>query len=355
MIQLISAVDSAFMMPRKLETERLSGATDLMSSTSSPSGSTSEEFYFRMDDDDDNDENAVAPLETDDVENEAVLSTKEDVASVLAEPEEMKDGYPRFVHQYIEAAVGKGTCSLDVQPQVALDEISHPPSNIEPSRLKSDQRTSAPRHLHSSCLVRSPEASRNSRLLRMQQTLGITSTESDAPVSLGVQFSTVTIRDFPRTIGDNPASSAGLSVSIDWKYEAEHTLPLDEYEERRKPRRNGREMIMPPQLREAILREAGFSRAEFVRALRELNVIRGQRRRTYETLHLQPFQALTEKLSRKFLNLVTMGEFKRKERNLINKYRSTVQADKHSLVNDLSNQETFPIATQNAKVSSDLA
>jgi hypothetical protein len=365
MIQLLSAVNSAVVTPRKMESDGLSGTTDLMSGTASPSGSTSEEFDFRMDDDDDSDENDVVPLDTNDAEKEAaLLSTDEDVVPVLVEPEEMEDGYPRINQKdtslkveevpSLEESVEKDTCPQDIQRLVVEDEDTHRPSNSEP-QLKSEQRTLTSHSPASSCLVRSPELSRKSRWLRLQRTLGSTAPASDAPDSLGVQFSTVTIRDFPRTIGDNPASSAGLSISIDWKYEAEQTLPLDEYEERRQPRRNGREMIMPPQVREAILREAGFSRAEIVRALRDLNVVRGQRRRTYETLHLQPFQAFTEKLSRKVLNLVTLGEFKRKQRNFINQYHTGVPADKSLSVEDASNQEMYPSTSPNTSLSSDHA
>ena len=131
---------------------------------------------------------------------------------------------------------------------------------------------------------------------------------------LTVQFSTVTVRDFPRAMGDNPASSCGPSISIGWRHESECTVPLEEYEENRGPRRCGREMIIPVPIREALLREAGYSRAEIMKGVRDINIIRGQRRRTYETLHLQSFQLLTERISRKAWNVLTLGKNKRKER-----------------------------------------
>ncbi len=128
-----------------------------------------------------------------------------------------------------------------------------------------------------------------------------------------VTFTHVTIRDYPRSIGDNPASTSGASISIGWKHEAECTIALDEFEENRAPRRLGREMIIPAQIREGLLRQEGYSRAEIMQCMRELNVIRGQRRRTYETLHLQSLQLLTERMSRKAWNVLTLGEYKRKE------------------------------------------
>lgn len=147
----------------------------------------------------------------------------------------------------------------------------------------------------------------------LQHSPEIQTTSVDIP-KLTVQFSTITIRDYPRSIGDNPASSCGPSVSIGWKHESECTVVLDEYEENRSPRRVGREMIIPVKIREEILREMGYSRADIMKCIREINIIRGQRRRTYETLHLQSFQLLTERISRKAWNVLTLGEFKRKER-----------------------------------------
>ena len=139
------------------------------------------------------------------------------------------------------------------------------------------------------------------------------SSSTSLPPKSRVGFTHVTIRDYPRSIGDNPASTSGPSISIGWKHEAECTIPLDEFEENRAPRRLGREMIIPAQIREDLLRQEGYSRAEIMQCMKELNIIRGQRRRTYETLHLQSLQLLSERISRKAWNVLTLGEYKRKE------------------------------------------
>ena len=152
-------------------------------------------------------------------------------------------------------------------------------------------------------------------LLQPQQQVHVPTsiTTAVAPKS-SVQFSTITVRDYPRIMGDNPASSAGPSVSIGWQHESEITVSLEEYETIRGPRRWGREMIIPVKIREELLREVGYSRAEIVKGIRDLNIVRGQRRRTFDTLHLQPFQLLAERISRKAWNVLTLGEYKRKER-----------------------------------------
>jgi hypothetical protein len=137
---------------------------------------------------------------------------------------------------------------------------------------------------------------------------------------LTVRFSTITIRDYPRSIGDNPASSCGPSISMGWEHESEVSVPIDAYEENRGPRRRGREMIIPVQLREEILRNAGYSRAEIMKCTRDINIARGQRRRTYDTLHLQSIQLLTERITRKAWNVLTLGEHKRKERAILQEF-----------------------------------
>ena len=64
-----------------------------------------------------------------------------------------------------------------------------------------------------------------------------------------VRFGNVTIRDYPRAISDNPASSSGPSISIGWNYQKESTMSINDYETSRTQRRMGREMIIPPDVK----------------------------------------------------------------------------------------------------------
>jgi hypothetical protein len=164
-------------------------------------------------------------------------------------------------------------------------------------------------------LVRSIEESRKARALRFQRQ-GITN-EQD----IAIRFTTVTIREYPVTIGDNPTSRSGPPLTIEWKYDAEQTLDLVDYEDQLPgPRRVGPEMLVPPSIRVDRLRQAGMSRAEIVKFSRPVNIARRQRQRTYETLHMQPLQACGEKVARNVLNLLTLGERKRNERKFLEPY-----------------------------------
>jgi hypothetical protein len=151
-----------------------------------------------------------------------------------------------------------------------------------------------------------------------------TETKETDVVELSVTFSIVTIRDYPRAMGDNPACTAGPSISIAWDYVSERSISIDKYETTRSPRRFGRELMIPSRHREDLLRAAGYSRTDIVKCIRDMNIARNQRRRTYDTLHLQPFQIMTESISRKAWNVFTLGEYKRKERATMQDFRRSI-------------------------------
>ena len=271
----------------------------LMTSSPTSTDGSSEEFDASMDDDEIVEDNDT---ETDDIQHN-------------------HDGDDNTNQSMV---IKSKTIGIDTSEIADSSLSSHTP-------LKGATNTTTAMAPKRSNLIHSIEESRKSRLIRPRDSRAVDGKDDllsqpqlhqvEASVvdttnvpKLTVQFSTVTVRDFPRAMGDNPASSCGPSISIGWRHESECTVPLEEYEENRGPRRCGREMIIPVPIREALLREAGYSRAEIMKGVRDINIIRGQRRRTYETLHLQSFQLLTERISRKAWNVLTLGKNKRKER-----------------------------------------
>jgi hypothetical protein len=85
-----------------------------------------------------------------------------------------------------------------------------------------------------------------------------------------------------------------------------------DYENDRPPRRSGGQMNIPPNVREEMLRNAGFSRGEIQEATRSVNIARGRRKRTIEVMNLSPFHEFTEKIFRGSRNL-TINRGKKKE------------------------------------------
>jgi len=64
------------------------------------------------------------------------------------------------------------------------------------------------------------------------------------PSHRSVSFRDVIIREYEQILGDNPAVSYGPPISLDWKYQEVGIIPVDEYEDARKKRRNLRQMMM---------------------------------------------------------------------------------------------------------------
>lgn len=134
-----------------------------------------------------------------------------------------------------------------------------------------------------------------------------------------VSFSFVTLREYPYEIGDNPASPSGPALSIRWNYSNEQTIPFDEYENMRPQcdRRTGDKLKVPPEVRYEILRSAGYSQLQIQKETRLVNVARRQRLRTIESHKMFFMEEISEKLTKKTMNILSFGTMKRKEKKYI--------------------------------------
>lgn len=111
-----------------------------------------------------------------------------------------------------------------------------------------------------------------------------------------LRFSTITIREYPVLLGDN-VTVKGPPISIDWEHMDENVYELEDYEEAcRDTRRAQVELKMPSKHRDDLLREIGYSRQEIQEAVKKSNITRNKRKRTVETLKLQPLHEAFEKM-----------------------------------------------------------
>jgi len=85
-----------------------------------------------------------------------------------------------------------------------------------------------------------------------------------------LSFSSVTIRSYAMTLGDNPSVTLGPPLTIEWEHFDSLTTSLDDYELKRGPSRNRASYKIPYILREQILRYVGFGRAELHEASIEI-------------------------------------------------------------------------------------
>ena len=90
----------------------------------------------------------------------------------------------------------------------------------------------------------------------------------------------VEIRQYHRALSDNPSTSSGAPIGIGWRYDSEDTIrfDIDEYERCREGlRRTKKEMVIPPDVREEMLREAGYSHREIFLAMQVAKKERAKR------------------------------------------------------------------------------
>jgi len=100
-----------------------------------------------------------------------------------------------------------------------------------------------------------------------------------------INFKNIEIREYARTVGDNPSCSSGPPISISWEYLPSKVLPLEVYEETRPQRRSNIEMILPRDLRQRILRkEWDVTQTQIAAAVRNNIKVKNQRRTTVQNL-----------------------------------------------------------------------
>jgi hypothetical protein len=121
-----------------------------------------------------------------------------------------------------------------------------------------------------------------------------------------VSFDRVEIREYSRCLGNNPATTHGPPLSIDWAYLEVGTFKLEEYEETRPRPRAAYQMIVPGYLRETILLEQTKTTQTQINAmLRELKALRDQRQLCIVMQKLEQQHLIFESLQRKFRRFKT--------------------------------------------------
>lgn len=123
-----------------------------------------------------------------------------------------------------------------------------------------------------------------------------------------IKFGTVGIREYGRTLGDNPSCSSGPPVSISWDYNVLGEMEVEEYEETRPARRSQMEMVLPRKLRFDMLRhEWNVSQKHIAEAVRRNVRTKSQRRTTVNNLgKASKVEQLVESFSRKLKRTLTL-------------------------------------------------
>lgn len=115
---------------------------------------------------------------------------------------------------------------------------------------------------------------------------------------VSASFSTIQIRQYPITLGNNPGGAQGPPITLGWKHDDEKTIfiSLDEYEKERPPRRNESELYMPEYLRRWRLLDKGISMKEMQKAASDAEYTRRQRKKTIEESKLTSQYGVKDKI-----------------------------------------------------------
>lgn len=138
-----------------------------------------------------------------------------------------------------------------------------------------------------------------------------------ATMKRNVSFSKIEIREYERTLGDNPSVSSGPPLALDWIYNPDHDVfDVEEYENAKTPRSKA-EMLMPKSLRETLLKDQwDVSRSEMNSVAKEVNITKRNRRATARSTNMaEKRREQLEKASKKMKRLISLGK-KRDEQRL---------------------------------------
>ena len=157
-----------------------------------------------------------------------------------------------------------------------------------------------------------------------------------ATMKRNVSFHKIEIREYHRTLGDNPCVSAGPPLSLDWNYNPAHRVfDVEAYEEAKTPRSKS-EMLMPRQVREVILKEHwDVSRSEINAMARNVNITKRNRRATARTSRVtEKRMEQVENASRTVKRILSLGK-KRDEKKLLKDVKTMCGKRVYSM-NDLA-------------------
>jgi len=124
-----------------------------------------------------------------------------------------------------------------------------------------------------------------------------------------VCFKDVHVREYERTISDNPSVSSGAPVGIGWKHGQSRSVPLEVFEAKRQMRSD---LVLTKQEREEILIEWGATFQEILGAIRTTVKAKNQRRQSVTTIKYDRLEETFETVSQGIKRLLKLRNFKGK-------------------------------------------
>jgi len=132
-----------------------------------------------------------------------------------------------------------------------------------------------------------------------------------------VSFDKISVREYSRCMGNNPATTHGPSISIDWEYEEVGTFSLEDYEANRLPLRQTSQLIIPSRVRENIILEhTNATKQQINNSVSNIQAARHKRQMTFAMQQFEEFHIVAQSLQRKIKRL-NSGISKKRESELL--------------------------------------
>jgi hypothetical protein len=123
-----------------------------------------------------------------------------------------------------------------------------------------------------------------------------------------VAFGTVTLRYYERMLSDNPAVQSGPAIGIGWRYKRGGLFDVDEFEQGRHGARSAEELVLPREVREKMLKDAGFSQKDIADMVRVILKSKNQRKQTVNNLNTQGVEEAVELARKRVGRLLSFGK-----------------------------------------------
>ena len=126
-------------------------------------------------------------------------------------------------------------------------------------------------------------------------------------VKKSVRFSSIAIRKYDKTLGDNPSCTDGCPTTLDWTYSVQPVVSIDEYETNRLPRRTRRHLVLTSiTRRNSMFYHFGFSHEEIDKAAESIKKFQKQRQYTKKlSKKHEKTQEIVQNVTRKLRRIVS--------------------------------------------------
>ena len=146
------------------------------------------------------------------------------------------------------------------------------------------QTTEKPQANSDSVGVSTSTASLNDSFTVDSDALGVNEIFNSNQRRRSIQFGQVLIRTHGQALGDNPSCSRGPALTLDWPYNEDDPISIDDYEEWAKDnRRSKTEILVPYTARREILFTYGYSPSDINAGIKSVNKAKKQRRASLDT------------------------------------------------------------------------